>query len=88
VSDRVCTLCIDVNALVCAGLRSGVSDYLAANELEAIRKAREVMHHLHYQKRAALPVAHYVKAAVSEPVYDPGIDCNPLVCGKLILQYC
>jgi len=51
---------------------SGVSDYLAVNELEGIRKAREVMAHLHYKKLGQLPPLHFERLAVREPLYDPG----------------
>eukprot|EP01118_Nematostelium_gracile_P017277 TRINITY_DN732_c0_g1_i3.p1 TRINITY_DN732_c0_g1~~TRINITY_DN732_c0_g1_i3.p1 ORF type:complete len:540 (-),score=140.69 TRINITY_DN732_c0_g1_i3:27-1646(-) len=48
---------------------SGVSDYLAENELDGIRIAREIIQNLHYQKRTPLPEAHF--GLIEEPFYDP-----------------
>lgn len=45
---------------------SGVSDYLAEDELDAIRLGREIVSHLEWRKQATpLP------RAVEEPLYDP-----------------
>lgn len=43
---------------------SGVSDYLAENELEAIRLGREIVAHLNWQKRGRAPLS-----PVDEPLY-------------------
>ncbi len=45
---------------------SGVSDYLAEDELDAIRLGREIVAHLEWKKRAAPRVR-----AVESPLYDP-----------------
>ena len=45
---------------------SGVSDYLAQDEVDAIRLARQVVTHLNWQK-----LGHVDRAAVEEPLYDP-----------------
>lgn len=45
---------------------SGVSDYLAEDELDAIRIGREIMAQLHWQKLGPLPTP-----TAQEPVYDP-----------------
>jgi acetyl-CoA carboxylase carboxyltransferase component len=45
---------------------SGVSDYLAADELDAIRLGREIVAQLHWRKLGRTP-----SATVEEPLYDP-----------------
>jgi acetyl-CoA carboxylase carboxyltransferase component len=45
---------------------SGVSDYLAADELDAIRLGREIVAQLHWRKEGRTP-----SAAVEDPLYDP-----------------
>ncbi|KAL6055091.1 methylcrotonoyl-CoA carboxylase [Balamuthia mandrillaris] len=62
---------------------SGVSDYLAIDELDAIRKAREIIHNLHWEKATPLPKTHLLPSIegrrtaegiigeVEEPWYDP-----------------
>jgi acetyl-CoA carboxylase carboxyltransferase component len=46
--------------------RSGLSDYLAEDELDALRLAREVVSHLNLPKQAVANLR-----PVTEPVYDP-----------------
>lgn len=46
--------------------RSGVSDYLASDERDAIRIAREIVGHLNWKKGGSLDLA-----AVEEPLHDP-----------------
>jgi acetyl-CoA carboxylase carboxyltransferase component len=46
---------------------SGLADYLADDELEAIRMARDVVAHLHWRKLGPGPVA----TAPQPPLYDP-----------------
>ena len=46
---------------------SGVSDYLAENELDGIRIAREIVAHLEWRKKGGAPLPR----PVEEPVYDP-----------------
>ena len=46
---------------------SGVSDYLAEDELDAIRIGREIMAELHWRKLGPAPAA----AGVEEPLHDP-----------------
>eukprot|EP01098_Paradermamoeba_levis_P012903 TRINITY_DN5751_c0_g1_i2.p1 TRINITY_DN5751_c0_g1~~TRINITY_DN5751_c0_g1_i2.p1 ORF type:complete len:562 (-),score=180.13 TRINITY_DN5751_c0_g1_i2:149-1789(-) len=48
---------------------SGVSDFLAENELHAIRLARQVVQSLNYKKKTPLPRSYF--APVEEPYYDP-----------------
>lgn len=45
---------------------SGVSDYLAENELDAIRLGREIMAHINWTKKGPAP-----RADVEPPVYSP-----------------
>lgn len=45
---------------------SGVSDYLADNELDGLRLAREIVSHIHWRKAGQLDIA-----PVEEPLYDP-----------------
>ncbi len=47
---------------------SGLADFLADDEPEAIRMCRDVIAHLHWRKAGRGPLA----GAVSEPVHDPG----------------
>lgn len=49
---------------------SGVSDFLAVNEHDAILKARQVVHNLHWTKKTALPRNHFSEH-IEEPFYDP-----------------
>jgi len=49
---------------------SGVSDFLAINEHDGILKARQIVHNLNWQKKAALPKRHFSNL-VEEPFYDP-----------------
>eukprot|EP00009_Paramoeba_aestuarina_P008006 CAMPEP_0201517216 /NCGR_PEP_ID=MMETSP0161_2-20130828/8379_1 /ASSEMBLY_ACC=CAM_ASM_000251 /TAXON_ID=180227 /ORGANISM="Neoparamoeba aestuarina, Strain SoJaBio B1-5/56/2" /LENGTH=536 /DNA_ID=CAMNT_0047914641 /DNA_START=57 /DNA_END=1667 /DNA_ORIENTATION=+ len=49
---------------------SGVSDYLAKDELSAIRLTREIMANLNWQKRTILPTRH-LTCAIEEPLYNP-----------------
>jgi len=44
---------------------SGVSDYLAEDELDGLRRCREIVAHLNWQKRARIP-----DGPVDEPLYD------------------
>jgi acetyl-CoA carboxylase carboxyltransferase component len=46
--------------------QSGVSDYLAVDERDAIRLAREIMAHLNWRKSGPAP-----RQPVEEPLYDP-----------------
>ena len=46
---------------------SGVSDYLAEDELDAIRVGREIVAQLHWNKRGPAPAI----AAPDEPLFDP-----------------
>jgi acyl-CoA carboxylase subunit beta len=48
----------------------GVSDFLAKSEHDAIRKAREVVANLNYEKYSALPIEH-LSGHVEEPFYNP-----------------
>lgn len=50
---------------------SGVSDFLAKNEYDAIRTAREIVANLNYQKKTKLP-EETTKGEVKEPFYNPG----------------
>lgn len=50
---------------------SGVSDFLAKNEYDAIRIAREVIANLNYQKKTQLP-KETERGDVLEPFYDTG----------------
>jgi hypothetical protein len=50
---------------------SGVSDFLAVNEHDAILKARQVVHNLHWRKKTELPRNHFSEH-IEEPFYDPG----------------
>ncbi|MCU1593386.1 MAG: carboxyl transferase [Frankiales bacterium] len=45
---------------------SGLADYLAEDELDAIRQARDVIHHLHWKKQGPGP-----DGVGDEPVLDP-----------------
>jgi acetyl-CoA carboxylase carboxyltransferase component len=47
---------------------SGVSDFLAQNELHAIQLAREILQNLNYRKKTPLPSSHFL--TVEEPLYD------------------
>jgi len=49
---------------------SGVSDYLAKSEYDAIRKAREIVATLNYEKYTKLPSLHFSNK-IEEPFYDP-----------------
>ncbi|KAI8049779.1 carboxyl transferase [Syncephalis plumigaleata] len=52
---------------------SGVSDQLAMDEIDAIRKAREYMTSLNWQKQGQLPLRHLYgpsSGLVEEPIYD------------------
>jgi acetyl-CoA carboxylase carboxyltransferase component len=54
---------------------SGVSDQLATDELDAIRKVREFIAGLNWQKQGLLPQRHLCHprhAIIEEPYYDPG----------------
>lgn len=48
---------------------SGVSDFLALNEDDAIRIARETMHNISWKKEMPLPRDHFCQ--IEEPWYDP-----------------
>ena len=50
--------------------KSGVSDALALDEYDAIKKVREFVSHLNWEKKQQLPLAH-ILAQVEEPVYSP-----------------
>lgn len=50
---------------------SGVSDFLAVNEHDAILKARQIVHNLHWRKESNLPRLH-MSELIEEPFYDPG----------------
>lgn len=50
---------------------SGVSDQLANDELDAIRKAREWMANLNWEPKGQLPPRH-LTGQYEEPYYDPG----------------
>jgi len=65
---------------------SGVSDFLAINEHDGILKARQIVHNLNWQKKAALPKRHFSNL-VEEPFYDPGpsVRC-PLLLLLVLLQ--
>jgi acetyl-CoA carboxylase carboxyltransferase component len=59
--------------------KSGVSDYLAEDERDAIRLAREVVAHLEWKK-----ASHPAPRVVDEPKYDPedllgAVACDPRV---------
>jgi acyl-CoA carboxylase subunit beta len=45
---------------------SGVSDYLAENELDGIRLCREIVAHLEWRKRGPIP-----EGPAEEPIHDP-----------------
>lgn len=49
--------------------KSGLCDYLAIDEISAIRKCRELVHHLHWEKKGTLPLRH-LRGAIEEPAYD------------------
>lgn len=50
---------------------SGVSDQLANDEYDAIRKAREWMANLNWEHKGSLPLRH-LKGEFEEPYYNPG----------------
>ena len=50
---------------------SGVSDYLAEDEVDAIRIGREIVAHLHWQKLGPTPAGIAPGALPEEPLYDP-----------------
>jgi acetyl-CoA carboxylase carboxyltransferase component len=50
---------------------SGVSDFMATDELEAIKKAREIIANLNWQKRTPFPPQH-LASAIEEPFYSVG----------------
>lgn len=50
---------------------SGVSDQLANDEYDAIRKAREWMANLNWEQKGSLPLRH-LKGEFEEPYYNPG----------------
>lgn len=50
----------------------GVSDQLAVDEYDAIRKAREYISHLNWQKLGNIPLGH-LSTAIEEPKYNPGM---------------
>jgi len=49
---------------------SGVSDYLAEDEHEAIQIARDIIGTLNYKKKTPLPPAHLLRS-IEPPAYDP-----------------
>lgn len=49
---------------------SGVSDQLANDEFDGIRKAREWMANLNWETKGSIPVRH-LKGEYEEPYYDP-----------------
>lgn len=51
---------------------SGVSDQLANDELDAIRKAREWMANLNWEPKGRLPIRH-LTGQYEGPYYDPGM---------------
>jgi acetyl-CoA carboxylase carboxyltransferase component len=62
---------------------SGVSDFLAANEFDAIVKARNIISSIHWRKTTPLPRRH-LYLPVEEPLYDPDeilgiVSANPRI---------
>lgn len=53
---------------------SGVSDFLAQNELHAIQLAREILQNFNYRKKTPLPSSHFL--TVEEPLYDIGLSLD------------
>jgi acetyl-CoA carboxylase carboxyltransferase component len=51
--------------------KSGVSDHLALDEFDAIRKVREFVSHLNWQKLAAIPRT-LQKETFEQPTYSAG----------------
>ena len=51
--------------------KSGLSDYLAEDELDAIRMAREIVNHFNRSKPAVANLQPGFAKEVKEPVYDP-----------------
>lgn len=47
---------------------SGLADYLADNELEAIKLARNVVYQIQWKKATQLPIENFLK--IEEPIYD------------------
>jgi hypothetical protein len=66
--------CKSVHLSYLSGFRhskiSGVSDFLAENELHALKLAREVVYNLNYKKQGTLPKEHFER--IEEPFYDIG----------------
>ncbi|CAG8496695.1 877_t:CDS:10 [Paraglomus occultum] len=56
-------------ALLCISIIKGVSDQLAQDEHDAIRKAREFVANLNWSKQGKLPSRH-LSPIVEEPLYD------------------
>lgn len=50
---------------------SGVSDFLAKSEYDALRQAREIIANLNYKKNTPLPDENLFGTIVEEPLYDP-----------------
>ncbi|CAG8784361.1 16196_t:CDS:1, partial [Acaulospora morrowiae] len=52
--------------------KSGLSDQLALDEYDAIRKTREFIARLNWEKKGKIPLSHFA-SRIEEPLYDAGI---------------